>query len=175
MTTSRHCTATTKTGKPCKATPLRDQDVCLAHADAETRESAGFVAKNGKGGRKPLPKVTDVLREKVEAEADRILAALFDALDADRGLVVGNGPSATVEHVTDHAVRIAAARELLDRVYGKPRQAVEHTGADGAPIVIAQPADGTDRSVNAAEIVERARRNVQAEVVAMNGNGNGHH
>jgi hypothetical protein len=32
------------------------------------------------------------------------------------------------------AARVAAANALLDRGYGKPRQGVEHTGVDGAPI-----------------------------------------
>ena len=30
--------------------------------------------------------------------------------------------------------RMGAANALLDRGYGKPRQAVEHSGADGGPI-----------------------------------------
>lgn len=32
--------------------------------------------------------------------------------------------------------RIAAAKELLDRGYGKPMQAIEHTGNDGGPITL---------------------------------------
>ena len=32
------------------------------------------------------------------------------------------------------AARVSAANALLDRGYGKPRQAVEHSGADGGPI-----------------------------------------
>lgn len=34
----------------------------------------------------------------------------------------------------NHSARIAAAKELLDRGYGKSTQAVELTGADGQPI-----------------------------------------
>src|SRR5690349_16441812 len=30
--------------------------------------------------------------------------------------------------------QVAAANSLLDRGYGKPRQAIEHTGKDGGPI-----------------------------------------
>jgi hypothetical protein len=32
------------------------------------------------------------------------------------------------------AARVSAANALLDRGYGKPKQAMEHTGKDGAPI-----------------------------------------
>ena len=32
--------------------------------------------------------------------------------------------------------KIAAAKELLDRGYGKPTQAMEHSGPDGGPVVV---------------------------------------
>ncbi len=32
------------------------------------------------------------------------------------------------------AARVAAAQALLDRGYGKPTQAIEHSGADGVPL-----------------------------------------
>ena len=32
--------------------------------------------------------------------------------------------------------KIAAAKELLDRGYGKPAQAMEHSGPDGGPVVV---------------------------------------
>jgi hypothetical protein len=63
-----------------------------------------------------------------------VIGALVDALTADRGVVVGQGESASVEFVPDHDARIKAARELLDRAYGKARQALEVTGDDGGPL-----------------------------------------
>lgn len=36
----------------------------------------------------------------------------------------------------DLGAMMTAAERLLDRVYGKPRQAVEHTGADGGPMEV---------------------------------------
>lgn len=33
-----------------------------------------------------------------------------------------------------HAARVAAVKEILDRGYGKARQPLEHTGAEGGPI-----------------------------------------
>ena len=33
------------------------------------------------------------------------------------------------------AARVSAANAILDRGYGKPMQAMEHTGKDGAPLI----------------------------------------
>ena len=58
-----------------------------------------------------------------------------------------HGPTAVAELArlmtegrTDQ-VRIAACREILDRAYGKSRQAIEHTGADAGPIKVAKLED----------------------------------
>jgi hypothetical protein len=58
--------------------------------------------------------VVDVIRERIEEDIEPVIAALIDALTADRGVVVGQGESASVERVPDHDARIKAARELLD-------------------------------------------------------------
>lgn len=142
MTVKRACAATTKKGEPCKAAPLEGRDVCLAHADEETRESTGFGGPQENAGRPPLPKVTDLLREKVEERADEITRALFDALAADKAVTISLGRGETsVDYVTDHAIRITAARELLDRVYGKPKQTQELSGPDGGPIDLSGTSD----------------------------------
>lgn len=125
------CTGTTKAGKPCKANPLKDRDTCLAHADAETRRSLQFVGGGPGSGRPKNPRAVDVLKERIEADIDKVLNPLWEALEADRGVVVGNGPTAHVDYVADHSARIAAARELLDRGYGKPKQTNELSGSIG--------------------------------------------
>jgi hypothetical protein len=81
--------------------------------------------------------VIDVIRERIEDDMEPVISALLDALTADRGVVVGQGENATVEFVPDHDARIKAARELLDRAYGKARQALEVTGEDGRQIELA--------------------------------------
>lgn len=147
------CTGTTRSGNPCSAFVLKGRDVCLAHADPETRASTGFIANNGKGGRPPNPRAVDVLRERVEAEIDRVITPLFDALEAER-----NWTDDTGSHVTpDHGLRLAAVRELLDRVYGKPKQTQELTGPAGGPILLSTPDDAEARAQRAAQILERAR------------------
>ncbi|MCL2656825.1 MAG: hypothetical protein FWD62_05275 [Betaproteobacteria bacterium] len=45
------------------------------------------------------------------------------------------------------ATQVAAAKELLDRGYGKSKQAVELTGEDGGPIVTQPYRDLTDEEL----------------------------
>lgn len=131
--TKRQCCGTTKKGELCKAAPLRDSDFCLAHSDAKTRESVGFVADNGKAGRPKKPRVVDVLRERIEEEADHWFDLLKDASVAMKVVgVVGEGEMAEPIEVEDHNIRLKALSIALDRGYGRPRQ--EITGADGAPL-----------------------------------------
>jgi hypothetical protein len=85
-----------------------------------------------------------VIRERIEADIEPVISALVDALTAHRGVVVGQGESASVEFVPDHDARIKAARELLDRAYGKARLALEVTGEDGAPVAFDAADSGLD-------------------------------
>jgi hypothetical protein len=125
------CTGTTKKGAPCKARPLKNTTLCLAHSDEKTRESTGFGIG---GGRPPKPRAVDLLRERIEKDIDRYLAPIEEALEATSGVVVGNGRDAHVEVLPDYGTRLKAAAMALDRVYGRPRQAMEVTGADGGPV-----------------------------------------
>jgi hypothetical protein len=135
--TARRCTGTTRSGTPCKATPRGDTGLCNAHSPKETQDFAGFGGPQAGAGRPRKPRVVDVIRERIEQDMEPVIAALVDALSADRGVVVGAGESAELELLPDHAARIAAARELLDRAYGRARQALEVTGEDGGPIELA--------------------------------------
>lgn len=131
----RTCKAKTKTGKPCKAAPLKDRDVCLAHADAETRASTGFVSEAGKlGGRPKQPRSIDVLRERLEARQDEIIDVYLEAARAVTHEAVGYGEDRELIEVPDHAMRLRAVEALHDRAYGKPKQVSEITGPEGGPI-----------------------------------------
>ena len=128
------CTGTTRAGGACKANPLKGTDRCLAHSDAETRGSVGFVPDNGKGGRPKMPKPSDVARRLIEENVAVLLRPHFRALGLElnddltverlhRGaIVVHQGEATTIE---DLGAQIAAAEKLLDRVYGKARQQVD--------------------------------------------------
>lgn len=79
----------------------------------------------GAGRKRGRPdRATAVQKEGLEARArrhtDKALAALVD--------IATKGES--------ESARVTAAIALLDRGYGKPRQALEHTGGDGGPLVV---------------------------------------
>ncbi len=148
--TVRRCTGTTRAGEPCRAAPLKGCDHCSAHdplSPAETRsgsvqQASRAGAQGGAAGRRP--RVVDVIRERIEEDIEPVISAQVDALTADRGVVVGQGESASVEFVPDHDARIKAARELLDRAYGRARQALEVTGEDGGPVALEDARHGLD-------------------------------
>lgn len=151
----RRCKGTTKAGKPCKAHPLRGTDHCLAHSDRDTRESVGFRADNGKGGRPRKPRVVDVMRERVEEKVEELLAPYFDAVEKAMLHASSDGEVHVSEH-PDYGARVAAAEKLLDRVYGKPMQTTALTGSDGGAIRVEDVfLDPTVRE-KLHEVVERA-------------------
>src|SRR5687767_2093671 len=122
----QQCKSTTRSGKPCRAKPLRDRDTCLAHSDAETRASAGFTPDAGQlGGRPPNPRAVDVIRERLEADMETWLRPLEEALTAERVVVVRSGDHAVAERHPDHGTRLRAVAEALDRAYGRPKQGAE--------------------------------------------------
>ena len=161
--TARQCTGTTRAGAPCRAAPLKGRETCSAHdplSPAETRfggvqQASRAGARGGAAGRRP--RVVDVIRERIEDDIEPVISALVDALTADRGVVVGQGENATVESVPDHDARIKAARELLDRAYGRARQALEHTGSEGGPIEVKDTAALDLRKLSNDELKELER------------------
>jgi hypothetical protein len=161
----RKCAAINARGKRCEAPPLKDDDFCSAHStllpdEARFGSSVQAAAAGRIGGaatRHPRP--LEILREKLEESAEEFLAAYVDALTATRPVQVGYGEDAYTEHIPDHAVRMAAADKVYDRVFGKPRQATELTGAGGGPIGVT-PVDlrrlSTQELTVMAELLERA-------------------
>jgi hypothetical protein len=133
----RKCQGTTTVGEPCGAVPLKPGTVidgvtvsgqwCRQH-DEDLPSSAKLdrVRSPGQmGGRPRKPRAVDVLKEWMEANIDETLAPLKEGLSAMKSVVVGQGPTAHVETVPDVPTRMAAARELLDRGYGRPKQTVD--------------------------------------------------
>lgn len=128
---ARRCSGKTKTGASCKSTALiAETGTCMAHAPEQFKASRGFGGpENGaRGGRPRKPRVIDIYRQKVEAEAEEWWRVLVEARSAERGVVVGDGEHARVEYVEDHPTRLKAFKEAMDRVYGKPMQYVDLTG-----------------------------------------------
>lgn len=71
-------------------------------------------------GRKP-GKVTEARKLLSELAKEHVPAALSTLVD-----IATNGES--------ESARVSAANAIIDRAYGKPPQALEHTGAAGGPI-----------------------------------------
>ena len=113
----RRCHATNTRGDPCRAAPLRDSQWCSAH-DPQLPAAIRFgsreqAAEAATGVQRRTPSVTEQMRERVERESAAILAVYFEALDAGE----------TAE------LRMRAAERLLDRCFGRPRQAMELAAA----------------------------------------------
>lgn len=84
------------------------------------------MARGGKregAGRKTGAIITEAKRELSAMAQEHAPQALKTLVDIAR-----NGKQ--------EAARVAAANALLDRAYGKPPQALEHTGKDGGPVQV---------------------------------------
>jgi hypothetical protein len=147
----RACKGTTKKGKPCGAPPMKDSDLCLSH-DRKAKEERGFGGPQAGSGRPRLPTPTEVARDLVEQNIAIILRPHFRTLGFDvetgkNGVVLvplaeggaklyGESREGVINAspYEDLGAQIAAADKLLDRIYGRPKQATELTGPGGGPI-----------------------------------------
>lgn len=109
------CESLTLAGNPCNA-PVTSVDgrYCIMH-DPARRELVEDARRRGGLGRRH-PRITEMISEKVDAEADQILRVYIDAL---------------YDETADHRTRMDAADRLLDRVLGRPKQGIELAGSDG--------------------------------------------
>lgn len=164
------CSATTRKGNPCRAEALKGTDRC--HAHTESLGSARFgspeqAREAGKlGGRPRNPRPTEVLREIVEADVLRFIEpelrilGLEVAYDdegrphvqpAEGGGAKLYGTSkdgyVNVSCHEDLGAMAAAANRIFDRVWGRARQAVEHSGPGGGPVRTEHGVDLSNLSV----------------------------
>lgn len=128
----RNCKGTSKrTGEPCKAAPMKDADYCSTHnpdLPAETRFGSPQQAREAATGvQRRYPRLREVMAQKIEENADRILDAQIEALDATRAVVVGEGDDAYVEHHPDYLTRLRGGDTLLSRALGRPGQSLDIT------------------------------------------------
>jgi hypothetical protein len=160
----RTCASLTRTGRPCKAIPLKGRDVCLAHADEITREKTRFGGRQPGAGRPPKPKLSDIERQLVEEHLEKVLRPYWRTLGYDVVIAEDTGEGALVElpeggaklygtasrdgrvNMSEHddlATMMAASEKLRDRVYGRPRQQqrVEVSGVDGDAVRVGHSLD----------------------------------
>ena len=146
MSASRKCKAKTKAGKACRATGIMDNGFCMAHQPAEVRESLGFVADNGKGGRPRVPSPIEMKRKLIEDNVRVMVEPYFKALGYE--IVEGEDGELTIQESGEGGVKLTASfqghvseseiddigaqievvEKLLNRVYGKPVQQTELSG-----------------------------------------------
>ncbi len=161
--TRRKCQGKTKAGKPCRAVPLKKGTViegvaaggkhCRQH-DPKLPDSARIGGAQKGAGRPRNPKPTEIMRRLVEEHVEVVLAPHFRTLGYDVARNDKTGELEIVEapnggakifgeskegdinftDVDDLGAHIAAAEKLLDRIYGRPKQSTELTGADGGPV-----------------------------------------
>ena len=152
------CTGTKVDGRPCGAWALKGSERCSAHpldpGSARFHFGSPEQAREAgrKGGRPRLPTPTEVARELVEANIVAILKPHFAVLGyqvevGEEGVALvpleGGGAKLFGEsrdgviqasEYEDLGAQIAAADKLLDRIYGRPKQAAEISGPNGQPI-----------------------------------------
>jgi hypothetical protein len=139
-------------GDPCGAYARKGKTTCMGHADKVEQEAAGFGGSQPNAGRPKLPTPTEVARDLIEQNIAIVLRPHFRTLGFD--IETGEGGVVLVplaeggaklygesregvinaSEYEDLGAQIAAADKLLDRIYGRPKQATELTGPGGGPI-----------------------------------------
>jgi hypothetical protein len=148
----RRCKSKTKAGKRCRAAPLKGGETCSAHdrmrPDEDRFGSPIFSARAGASAKPRKPRPNDEVLRLATEHARAIVAPLFRTLGLDlhddgsvtrcpRAMIVAKHEGEVfASEVEDLGAQMAAAREILDRVHGKPRQALELAGAEDGPIAV---------------------------------------
>lgn len=151
------CGKPTKKGTPCQNPPVKGKKHCIGHLSKKDKQALGFGGPQEGSGRPRLPRPTEVMRRLVEEHVEVVLAPHFRTLgyDVERdeksselrivksenggAKIFGESKEGDINMTgyDDLGAHIVAAEKLLDRVYGRPKQATELTGAEGGPVEIA--------------------------------------
>jgi hypothetical protein len=94
------CAGLTKNGDPCRSFALSGSDLCYFHGGG-----ADPVEVGKKGGRPKKPTVAEARALTLESLVPRALVVLQESLEG-----------------TDRKIRFQAARDVLDRSWGRPAQ-----------------------------------------------------
>jgi hypothetical protein len=161
------------TGKPCRSFPLEEGrrvagievsgDYCLVHEplleeDGIPGGKTGFGKFGANGGRPRRVTKSEVVLKMIEDAAGEIVSEMLDiATSAEKPVVVGNGAHAELEFAPDVQARLAAGRDLLDRLMGKARQTTEIIGADATNRESKRVPNDPKRAQRVAEILAQAQ------------------
>jgi hypothetical protein len=104
---------------------MRNSDYCCAHnAALDDSRRFGTIAQANDAaktaGRPRRPREIELIEQVAEEKREELRAVYADGLVAGRAVVVGTGPKARLEIVPDHPHRLNTAKEIMDRLHGKP-------------------------------------------------------
>lgn len=148
------CGKPTKKGKPCRNPRVKGKKTCMGHLSGKDKESMGFGGPQPGSGRPRNARPTEVMRRLVEEHVQVVLAPHFRTLgwdvvrdetsgeltivqvDGGGAKIYGESKEGDINFTTvdDLGAHIAAAEKLLDRIYGRPKQTTELSGAGGGPV-----------------------------------------
>lgn len=182
------CRGKTKAGKPCRASAW-ENGYCIAHQEEKVKAAVGHASgTRAGGGRKDPLKVPVLAKQIVEANALAILYPYLRALGlvAKRHKATGQvvfvprpelraklyGTSkdgiVRMSSYEDLEAMMRAAERLMDRIYGKPKQALELAGSEDGNAVRVEVASNKDRAAEVAQIL------AMTGAVRSPSSGNGH-
>lgn len=146
---ARRCSAQNRHGEQCKSAAMKGLDVCHAHNPAiDAAERFGSPQQAREAGRlggkaTRYPRLREIMERKLEEQADRILDAQIEALDATRLIVSEDGEA----HIhPDFLTRLRAGDTLLTRAVGKPAQTVDVTAETRSVTLTIDASDPAVRS-----------------------------
>lgn len=143
------CTTHRKDGKPCMAPRVKGTLFCVNHKWMDASYPLPVPELQPEGltttDRKVISAVRSSTRKSMieemrafaELDPKRIFKPLFDGLEATRMVYDRSSGDNVLSEIPDWPTRFRAFELLTDRLYGKPKTSVEHTGAEGGPINLA--------------------------------------
>lgn len=169
-------------GKPTSTAEGCDPKKCWGHQSKEVKRRKGFGGPQEGSGPKKLADPFDVAREAVRQHAELLIKPHFKALGYDIEILQHkDGPELKItpledggakvygeskdgeivlSSVEDLAGQIVAAEKIIDRLWGRPKVAVEHSGGQTLEIVDLTPIKRPEHATNVKQLIEQAKASV---------------
>lgn len=173
QTEKKVCRGETKKGGPCGAYPMAN-GFCISHQSLERREKLGHGNVNGHQAKKRDPLTAPLMMRRIlEANAMAVLYPYLRAMGLKamrhkptgeivivptpetRAKLYGISKDGEVKmsQYEDLAAMMAVAEKMMDRVYGRPKQAISLAGEpDSAPVQVSV-SGSTERALEVAQIL----------------------
>lgn len=173
-----------RAGEVCGKTVYGDTTKCWGHQPKEAKALKGFGGAIEGSGRKKIESPLELARELVRQHAHILIEPHFKALGYDieikldketgdyslelkkrkgGGLKLHGESKEGVIKVSkfeDVAAQIASAEKILDRLFGRPKQALEMGGGLKIEGVDTAPITNADRKATVESVLAAARANV---------------